>query len=109
MKTKEQILFEIKESRNSFKAAIVSNTENILAFFEKYPQYDFLTADEVFFILAAMKNNSVKVYDFGSGKIGFVGDILDEKNAPIAGEFPLTEEDFLNEVETGTVIEELVK
>ncbi|MDR2064849.1 MAG: hypothetical protein LBP85_03970 [Prevotellaceae bacterium] len=88
-KTRENIIKMIPKN-HSFYSAIILRIDAIINFYEKYPQYDFLKPEEVFFVLLSMKFSGelgVRVYDFG-GKIGFVGTFIDDDNTPIAGDFP---------------------
>jgi hypothetical protein len=86
--------------------------DEIINFYEKYPQYDFLKPDEVFFVLASMKwsgEYGVRVYDFGSDKIGFVGTVMNDDNTPIAGNFPALDptESFANMLDKYKIIDVL--
>jgi len=87
MKTPE----EIKSSLN--KIGLISPIDSInhptvnqiIQFYEKYPQYELLDPSGVWFILQSIKtkHKPVKIHQFTNGSIWFVGDILTATNVPI--------------------------
>lgn len=87
MKSTEQIINEIKHNDFLKNEVIDENSlhvKNAINFYEKYPQYEELGANAIFFIIAASKKKPVKVHKFDNGSIWFVGDIITSVNAPIA-------------------------
>jgi hypothetical protein len=90
IKTRENVIAMIPVN-HWFYQAIVGSINDIMNFYEQYPQYEYLSPADVFFILASIKwsaSHGVKVYDFGDGNIGFVGTAITVENVPIAGSFP---------------------
>lgn len=90
MKSIEQIIKEYNQNEllaEKVESADDPRLHDIIAFYEKYPQYSELNANGVFFVLASIrtKKKPVKVYKFLNGDILFVGDIITVTNAPIAG------------------------
>lgn len=90
MKSIDQIISEVK--RNDFLKDEVIDENNrhvkdAVDFYERYPQYENLTANSIFFIRGSIrtKKKPVKVYRFKTdNSLWFVGDIITAKNAPIA-------------------------
>lgn len=88
MKTTNEIVSELNNI--SFIKDTVDkdspHVRDVITFYEKYPQYNEVPANGVFFILLSVrtKNKPVKVYQFDNGSIWFVGDIITASDAPIA-------------------------
>lgn len=112
MKTDDQIKAEISQisfMRSANKAHAIIQAKQ---FYTKYPQYGALAANGVFFINASLELGPVTVWKFSNGDLLFLGDIMDQNNAPLAGigeglplplEFRWDEpESFLEKVETLT-------
>lgn len=89
MKTTEQIITELNRIQLIDKVASADHpaVKQAISFYEKYPRYQELEANGVYFVLGSIrtKKKPVKVYQYSNGSFLFVGDIITAVNAPIAG------------------------
>lgn len=89
MKTIESIIEEIQGTGDyylwNYKQAILNSAEEILAFYNKYPSLNYLTAGEVFTIHKALNKpgRSVRVYALRDGGVAFAGQVVDMKSVPL--------------------------
>jgi len=85
MKQIGQIISEVKKN-NFLKDEIIDensrHVKDAIAFYKKYPQYEALEANAVFYI--KMARGSVSVREFDNKSLWFVGNILGQSQAPIA-------------------------
>lgn len=87
MKSVSHIIEEVSKNE-LLKEEITAESKYVkdaINFYERYPQYQELPANAIFFIRASMRlKGPVKVHRFENGSIYFVGDLLEDKEIPLA-------------------------
>jgi hypothetical protein len=87
MKTTDQIVVEVKKNdflKNETIDESSIHVKNAIDFYQKFPQYEALEANAVYFLRAVSKKSPIWVHQFTNGSIWFVGDFGNAKNTPIA-------------------------